>query len=224
VNEIAAYGKVRGLDVGAYCRVGCEDHPIGLSGQGEQLFAWAAAQGQENARGGRSYWVANPIGSPIAAVTAIPTTAVILALFNNEPEGGRSYIIDYVWAHFVVVPAALVHCGIIGLLGQVREAIPTNSAAVVKCSHGMGKLDTLARTVLNTTVPATTGLAGSWQPLGDSIRTSIVSVAGVNIMNPVDGRIIVPPGRYFGVHVLSSVTTSTSIMGIGWTEKQLYLG
>lgn len=223
MNEIAAYGKVKGLDVDYPCR-SCDHHPMELSGQGEQLFALGAAQAQENARGGRSYWVANPIGSPIAAVTAIPTTAVILALYNNEPEGGRSYIIDYVWAHFVVVPAALVHCGIIGLLGQVREAIPTNSAAVVKCSHGMGKLDTLARTVLNTTVPAGTGLAANWMPLGDSIKTSIVSVAGANIVVPVEGRIIVPPGRYFGVSVLSSVTTSTSIMGIGWTEKQLLLG
>ena len=228
MSEITSFGKVRGLNIGQAEEINNGNIQVALSGQGEQLVAFAAEPFQEEFRRGRSFWVANAIGSPVAAVTAIPSVAYIMAIFNNEPDGGRSYVINYVWAHFVVIPATQIHCGIIGCLGQVREAAPTvaQNVGVIKSACGMGKLDTLCRATIGGApdFPATTGIAANWFPIGDSLKTSIVSVPGVSIYSTVEGRIIVPPGRYFGVSVLSSNTTSTSIMGIGWTEKQLTLG
>ena len=227
MSEIAMLGKVRGLNVDQLEETGKKEQ-LALSGQGEKLMALGAPNQQEEVRRGRSFWVANAIGSPLAAVTAIPTTGYNLAIYNNEPDGGRSYNIDYVWAHFVVIPAALVHAGIIGCLGQVRETAPTiaKSVGVIKSRCGMGKLDTLCRAPVASDIvlPATTGYAANWFPIGDSVNTAVVSLPGLAQYVPVEGRIIVPPGRFFAVHVLASVTTATSILGIGWTEKQLLLG
>ena len=220
---IRAMGKVRGLNIDQYEQPGDEEVQSALSGQAEELSCFASAQYQEQVRNGRAFYISNAIGSPVAPVTAIPTTAVILALYNNEPDGGRSYVLDYVWAFNVAVTSVTIfHSGIIGQLGQIREAIPTNAAPVIKSANGMGKLDSRARTVVGTTVASFT--AGGWFPMGDSWINSVITLPGHSKIVNVDGRIIVPPGRYFGLHVLSSITTQTYIMGIGWTEKNLYLG
>jgi len=226
MSDISINGRVRGLNIDQFEEPLNEEVELRLSGQAEQLSALATSPYQENVRMGRNFYVSNAIASPIAAVTAIPTTAVILALYNNEPDGGRSYVIDYVWAFNVAVTSVTIfHAGMIGCLGQVREAIPTNAAPVIKSSSGTGKLDTRARTIVSgTALPATTGLATNWFPLGDSWVNSVVTLPGHAQIVNVDGRIIVPPGRYFATHVLSSITTHTYIMGIGWTEKNLMLG
>jgi hypothetical protein len=223
---IRAMGKVRGLNIDQYEQPGDEEVQTVLSGQAEQLAAFATTQYQENVRNGRAFWVANAIGSPVAPVTSIPTTAHTIALYNNEPDGGRSYVIDYVWAFNVAVSSVTIfHTGMIGCLGQVREAIPANAAPVIKSANGTGKLDTRARTFIGgTALPATTGLAANWFPIGDSWINSVVTLPGHSKIVDIDGRVIVSPGRWFAVHTLSSITTQTYIMGIGWTEKNLYLG
>lgn len=224
MSEIAVLGKVRGINVDQLEEQQSEEIQIAVNAQAELIHANAAAYNQENARGGRSFWVANAIGTPVAAVTAIPTTAAILSIYNNEPDGGRSYVIDYVWAFNVAVTAVTIfHSGMIGLLGQVREAIPTAGAPVIKSSHGMGKLDTRCRPVV-AALPAGTGLAAHWFPIGETWINSVVTLPGHAMINDCQGRYICPPGRYFAVHVISSITTNTYIMGIGWTEKNLLLG
>jgi hypothetical protein len=224
MSEIAVVGKVRGTNVDQLEEQGSEEIQIHLNSQAEQIHANAAACGQENARSGRSFWVANAIGTPVAALTAIPTTAACISIYNNEPDGGRSYVIDYVWAFNVAVTAITIfHSGMIGLLGQVREGIPAAGAPVIKSSHGMGKLDTRCRPVV-AALPAGTGLAALWFPLGNTWINSVVTLPGHSMIADCQGRYIVPPGRYFAVHVMSSITTNTYICGIGWTEKLLQLG
>jgi len=220
MDDAKLMGKVRGLDQDTLYPAGKETIQTMLSQQSEELIAWAAPVYSEIVRQGRSFWVNN--AAAIATVTATPTTAVTLALYNGEPDGGRSYIIDYVWANFTVnTAAALVHVGIIGALGQQREAIPTNAAPVVKNANSSGKLDTRARTIIGGTALPT---ALNWFPIGTSVNTVVNTLPGFQQWVPVDGKIIVPPGRYFAVHTLGSVTTTSAIMGIGWTEKVLFLG
>lgn len=224
MNEIQMLGKVRGINTDQLEVQNDEEMQVALNGQGEELVVFGTQPSQENVRGGRAFWVANAIGTPVAAVTAIPTTAAILSIYNNEPDGGRSCVIDYVWAFNVAVTSVTqFHAGMIAVLGQVREAIPAAGAPVIKHNSGMGKIDTRVRPVV-AALPAGTGLAAHWRPIGNMWRSSVVTLPGLAQFVPVDGRIIVPPGRYFGVHVLSSITTHTYICGIGWTEKQLVLG
>jgi hypothetical protein len=46
---------------------------------------------------------------------------------------------------------------------------------------------------------------------------------GHGLWAPVDGRIIVAPGRFFAIHVLADVVGSTFQAFIGWHERQLQL-
>lgn len=224
MDEIVMLGKVRGLAVDHAESPQKPKVQIALTGQAEQLVVHSVSPYQEIVRQGRTYWVANAIATPVAAVTAIPTTAACLSIYNGEADGGRSYVINYVWSFVVAVTAITqFHWGMIGCLGQVREAIPTAGAPVIKNAAGTFKNDTLCRPVI-AALPAGTGLAANWFPIGDTCYSSVVTLPGMSQWIPIDGRIIVPPGRYFAVHTLGSLTTFTVIMGIGWTEKQLFLG
>ena len=222
-NESKIYGRVRGIVQDILYPTNREEQQVELSGQGEELFAWSADGYQEDVRQGRAFWVNNT--TAVALVTAIPTTAVNIAIYNNEPDGGRSYIIHWVYAQSLAGPAALAHAGMIGILGQVREAIVASSAMTIKCANGSGKLDTRARHIVAaSTLPAGTGLAANWFPMGNSVNTAVVSLGGLGMSHYPRGRYIVPPGRYFGVHVLGSAVGATFMMGIGWIEKQLLMG
>ena len=161
----------------------------------------------------------------VAAVTAIPTTAVILALYNGENDGGRSYIIDQVWAMITTDGAANIkHAGLIGCLGQVREAIPTDAGLAIKQTNGMGNTDTRAKTLTSTTVPGTTGIAANWFPLGYSVNSGVAALPGYQIMVDTFGKYLVPPGRYFALHLLASVNTISAQVGVMWHEKVLLNG
>jgi hypothetical protein len=68
-------------------------------------------------------------------------------------------------------------------------------------------------------------LAGNWIPLGPSVGfPGAGATPGDGLWAPVDGRFIVPPGRYFAMHVLADVVGSTFQGFIGWHEVQLTLG
>src|SRR5438477_3048709 len=72
------------------------DAQFGMSPQLELDVANSAAPYREIVRVGRAFYVAATSG--VAAVVALPTTAVLLALYNGEPDGGRAYAIDWMSA------------------------------------------------------------------------------------------------------------------------------
>lgn len=219
-------GRIRklleGIDAEA---VGNNDEQLALTQQLELLVASGSAPYREIVRMGRAFFVNT--AAAIGAVVAIPTTAVLFALYNNEPDGGRSYVIDWVGATNVVSTAVATQAQLIALVGQIREAIPADAALAIKKLNGVGSgNDTKARTILNATaLPATTGLATNWFPLGQSVgKPGVAATPGYGLFSQVDGRIIVPPGRYFAMHVMGSVVGETFLGYISWHEAQLTLG
>ena len=221
--DLKILGKVRGIfmDILPTNR---EDEQVQLTGQGDLLVARGAAPYQEIVRQGKAFWVNTLVDNP--GVTAIPTTAVLLALYNNENDGGRSLIIDQVWAMCTTdAQAALKHAGIICCLGTVRETVPADQALAIKQCNGMGNTDTRVRTIIaGTALPSGTGIAANWFPVGSSINSAVASLPGYQIMANVDGRYIVPPGRYFAINVLASLNNIEWQTGIVWHEKILLNG
>lgn len=224
-------GKVRGIMMDLLPPGDDEIQPH-LSGQAEQLIAFGAAPYQEIVRQGRAFIVNTT--TAIAAVTAIPSTGYGFAIWNGESDGGRSYIIDQVGALYTANASIIPHNGIIGCLGFVREAIPTAQTAIVpKQLNGMGNSDTKAKVIVQAdnpyaggagTVLATTGIAGNWFPLGDSINAAVTSLPGFQKVFNVDGRIIVPPGRLFLLHILGAKTDVSAQLFISWHEKVIVNG
>ena len=220
-NEAMILGKIRGTNQDELLASNADEEQVRLSGQGEQLYAMGASVYQENTRLGRTFWTNNT--TPVAAVIAMPTTAVNLAIYNNEPDGGRSYVIQRVSAVAGAAGAVLYQAYIIGCLGQTREAIAAMAAMTLKQANGGGKNDSRARVIIGGT--AITGVAATnWFCLSNSQVTLTASVIGWQIDAPINGRFIVSPGRYFAVHVLGSAVGLTATMNIYWTEKMLLLG
>lgn len=224
--DVNVIGRVRKLLEGIDAEAAGASGQIGLTPQLEQLIAAAAAPYREIVRMGRAFQITTT--TAVAAAAAIPSTTGGLSLYNNEADGGRSYVIDFISANGVATAAAAGHAQLLALIGQVRETAPTNSALIAKKLNGLGggTNDTRARTILTgTALPATTGIAADWFPVGPGLeRAAAASLPGQGLYWQADGRVIVPPGRYFSMQVLADTAASTFQLCIAWHEVQLQLG
>lgn len=202
-----------------------DDEQIVLNEQLEQLVAPAATAYGEIVRLGRAFKAGTT--TAVAGVVAIPTTAVGYAIYNNEPDGGRSYVIDRVWAQNVVSTAVATQAQMLALVGQVREAAPVDATpanSFIKLNGlGGGNNDSKMRSILTATaLPATTGLQGFWLPVGpNGVKTGVAATPGYGVEAWITGHMICPPGRYFAITVLSSVVGETFQMGIEWHERYI---
>lgn len=224
-TKVGIFGRVRKLLESLDEESPNAESQLTLTPQLELLSALGAAPYQEIVRSGRAFWTGTV--APIAAAVAVPTTAHILALFNSDPDNGRSMVIDWVGAQNAVSTAAAGQAQMLGLIGQIREAAPASASLTIKKANGMGggTPDTVAIPILNATaLPAGTGVAANWFPIGQSAsKPGAAATPGYGMHQNVDGRIIVPPGRYFALHVLANVIGETFNVFVGWHEKQLSL-
>ncbi len=223
--EIKPMGRIRKLLESIDQGSPGDDEQLALTPQLELLMAAGAAPYREIVRVGRAFYTGTT--TPVAAVVAIPTTTGLFSLYNNEPDGGRTYVIDWVAAQNVVSTAIASQAQLLVNLGQVREAAPTDAALVIKKANGMGGgLDTRARSILTATaLPATTGIAGQWIPFGASVgKPGAGATPGYGLWQAAEGRFLVPPGRYFSMNVIAPVVGETFQGFIGWHEVQTLLG
>lgn len=231
-------GKVRGLFLDIF-PTGDEDQQLPLSGQGELLYARGASEYQEIVRQGRAFSLRTTSNiDSVADLNAATPTAHTIAIYNNDRDGGRSIIIDRVWAMFTAQTVATQHHGgMLGLLGQTRVTAPTlaqEAGLVVRKLNGMGeaapgRVDSVVLSIAAATaLDAVTGVAIGWFPLGDSVNTAVVTLPGYQASYFVNGKIIVPPGRIFALTTWQSASAGTlanaAQMGLEWHEKQLLLG
>lgn len=198
------------------------DQQATLNAQLALLVALDSTAYDEIVRSGRAF--ESHITAALAAVIAVPTTAIMLGVYNNEPDGGRSYIVDRVWALAIVAPASVGQAALIGALGQTRVAAAVSAALAINSQNGMGGKDTKA-IVATAALDAVTGVAANWRllPGQTAVHRAIASVPGQWLNAEINGRIIVPPGREFAMHVLADTVGSTFIGGIEWHEKQVEL-
>lgn len=218
-------GRVRKIMEAIDISKGGDDEELVINGQRELLVAQGSTQYGETVRAGHAFWTGPT--TPVAAVVAVPTTAAMFAIFNNDVDGGRSAIIDWISWLLTTGTAAAGQGTLLCNIGQVREAAPTDSGMTIKKLNGLGAsgVDSKIRSILTATaLPATTGVAANWFPLGaGAAKPGAAATPGAGGYVDVNGRIIVPPGRYFAVHVLADVVGSLYLPAIGWHEKQLDL-
>ena len=191
---------------------------------GELLVARGSAKYEDATRSGKRFSFRNTTG--VAAVTAIPTIATNCSFTNSDPDGGRVAIIDTIFASQVGnASAALDQCFIIYVLGQTRVAAIAADALIPRKMNGLGpSTDTcLTVSVGGTNLDAVTGVAVGWMPACSSRNSIVTTLPGIHLWAPMDGLLILPPGRILGLHVLSSEATPTFAMGIQWHEREITL-
>jgi hypothetical protein len=193
-----------------------------VSESGAAYIAHSAAPYEESTRGGYAFSAISTTAA--AGCVALPTTAANISIFNSADDGGRSIIVDAFFAINIVAHTTLGQHGLIYVLGQTRVA--SNAGALIpRKLNGKGPgSDTVALVGdSGTALDAVTGVAIGWTPIGPTANNSVVSLPGVVLYAPVDGRIIVPPGRLLGVNVWTSNVEFTWNCGVIWHEKQLTL-
>lgn len=206
-------GRVRGPDAGNYAE-GREYEEFHMNGNGEQLVAQGLPTQAEIVRLGDSYQV---LGAASTGLTAVPTTAGLLTLWNGEPGNGKVYAIDSVTATKVIIDVttndlATVWAQII----RAPMATPTDAALTIRSLSGRYSYGGRARTVATSTT-----LANRWQPIGQipNATAAIAGSAWTQADIPLLGRFVITPGSAFTLTASEvTATASTFRFCIRWHE------
>ncbi len=209
--------------INAIHRVLGTEKTLEASESGSLFTAQGAAPFEELARSGMTFTARSITAA--AGVVALPTTAAIISLFNTAASGGKSAIIDAIFAVQIAAHTTIGQSGLIFVLGQT--AVASNAGAlVIRKMNGLGPTSDSVCLAGDSSIAldAVTGVAIGWIPIGPTVNAGVISLPGEVIYAPVDGRLIVPPGHLLGVNVMTSNVENTFQCGILWHERQLTLG
>lgn len=211
--EVSVYGRIRGLNPDNF-QEGSEQQAR-LNSRGEIILAQGLPPEAEVARLGQSYVC---MGSAVAPVAALPTTAAHLSLWNGEIVGGKSYIISAVGSLCTTTVAAAASASLLAHLGTAAEANPAG-ALVIKGMSGK-----IYRGQGNAKASVTIANSGVWHPVGPCVQTANTANIGIGVYQDVYGRYIVPPGQIFSLATINATAAGAFAPFIIWHEAQLILG
>jgi hypothetical protein len=225
MSAVKVFGRIRQLLQGFDQGSTGDDEQLALTEQLELLVALGASPYGEIVKIGRSFECHTT--TAVAAVVAVPSTASLLQLWNGEQQGVyRTMIIDRIWALMAAGTAAAGQGAIIVAPGQSAVVAPASAGLAFNALNGNGSKDTKA---VNSTaaLDAATGVAANWRVAPGQTggqKAGAAATPGVYINAEVNGRIMLPPGRAMGIHVLADVVGSTFTVGVEWHERYIKLG
>ena len=153
----------------------------------------------------------------IAALVVRPSTAANFTLFNNEPEGGLTYIVLRAFAFNLVTTAAEARSGL-WLCAHPRGLVSPTNDITARASHSC-KANYGGRAICDTGMVVTDN---GWQPYGQTTDVEPTGVLpGAVLTVELRGMILVPPQTGVSTQVVSSVVGNTFTSGITWAELQL---
>lgn len=162
----------------------------------------------------------------VAPVPAIPTTAAHCALYNGEPQGGKTYVIQGVGftqttsAGAVIVQQLLLH-----LCPGVQPVIAGTAAKGPLPLDGFpnsGANGSRAQIYGGVTLTAGQVGQGFWHPVGMAINgTANTAVIGIGAWTNVNGIYYLAPGSILSMAVLCSAAGSAkNQLTVSWQEVQ----
>jgi len=169
---------------------------------------------------GQSY---RKLTDAVACVTAIPTTTAPHALWNGEPAGGKSYVIDSIgWTCTTSAAAA----SMFAMLCQIDRTFYTagqatkDTATLVAPMNGRGAAGVSgpSKAVSSHTV---TVISDGWTAVGNQQVTALTATVGMQLFQQLQGLWIVPPGALFCAAIIAVNTTAAGQLSVYWHEVQL---
>ena len=214
------YMSVRGSQQPNYAE-GTDEQPQ-LNTRGEQIIAQGLPPLCQLVGAGNSYQVATTTAA--TPVVAIPTTAALIGLWNGEPDNGKTYVIDSVFALVVASTAAQQTMSILGNLSLAQIPTAIANTLTPRCLRAGLPYRGAARVAVGITLNATDGVAANWFTIGNNPPQ--IAGATNNIGSALDfncnGMFIVPPKNQFSLTVIAPVATASSIqVGFRWHEIQM---
>jgi len=218
INVHKLISRVRGGDAGNYAE-NRDTEQLHMNMIGDRIVAQGLPGKAEIVRLGNSWQV---MGAASTGLTAVPTTAGLLTLWNGEPGNGNFYAIDSIAAQKVIIDVttndvATVWAQII----RPPMAAPTDAALAIRSLNGRYSYGGRARTVATGTT-----IANRWDSIGmiPNPTAAIAGSAWATLDQDVFGRYIIPPGGALSV-TASEVTATASAFRftIRWHEVQAAL-
>jgi hypothetical protein len=213
---VRAAARVRGLFAGNYPE-NREDEQLVINTRGDMSMAQGLPELTELVRMGDSWQV---LSAAAAALTAVPTTAAGLSLWNGEPGQGKSYAIDSIGCVEIVTDATQQNS--LALFSMVSRAVITPPVDAALTIGGLsGKIyGGKARTVAGATTLAT----DVWIPNAPSSPGATAFAGGVWRVHEASlrGLYLVPPGWQFNIAAAKTVATAAQLRYyIRWHEVQI---
>lgn len=169
-------------------------------------------------------WKAQEANAGTASVVALPTTASLFTIGNNEPDDGLWYVPLFAYAFAVSNAAAIDHFSLVGCLSQipaVTGGIQTTLAqdiakSTIKSMSGVRGGQYSGRAILDAGVTITDDL---WFPLGPSSgSTAVASAAGAVSWCPINGYFVIPPKTSFGMVSIATSASCVTMKGLIYAE------
>ena len=195
-----------------------DDNGAALDQAGNLLVAQGnAAPYTETTRQGGTFNAISAAGTPLVV---IPTTLCIFELFNNTSDKVME-IQDLFLFHLLGTTALhqqSIWATVVGL-----KAAPSLAASITIGSQSGAP--PVTATAASDVVPgaATTVIANGWRPWGTP-GPGVVSTAlpGEAYSVPVDGKLLVPPGRSLALTCVDSLATASSVqVGASWALRTM---
>jgi hypothetical protein len=195
--------------------------------RGDLLMAQSLPERTDLVRLGGSYHASIPTGSAFTTVAAWPTTRAELVLSNIALAGGKSLVIDRIWAAAIVTEAAASAFTIVCQISPAGlVAVAANNAAVLQRNlNGKGGANVSANASLalaNTSF----GIASQWD-VPDQFQIATLAAVGVGQMSvaKINGGYVVQPQATFLMNlVLGTAVASAGMIGVVWHEANLDVG
>ena len=144
-----------------------------------------------------------------APLTAVPTTTAALELWVNT-SSQRTMVVESLFADQILGTAAAQAYAIYACV-SVAKAVPSLTALSIRSVNG--DHDAITPTVGSEVVTGvgTTVVANGWRPYGFSTGSALEAATPMHSWEaPIDGRLIVRPGRSLQLHITGSLTTASS--------------
>ena len=188
---------------------------VHINSERELLTAQGLPPYTEMSRRGLGYQVMNT--SALAALVVRPSTVAGLTLWNGEPDGGKTYVIDRLFAFNLVSTAAEARSGMWAAIHPIGMAKPTADITAIKSMSGRAGYGGAAIVDTGATV-----VDDGWFPVGPFSTVEPTGVLPGAIMEfKAEGRFLVPPRAGISIQVVSSVVGNTFTHGFAWYEVQL---
>ena len=157
--------------------------------------------------------------SAVAGTTTIPTTTALGTLYNGYAGGGKSLVIDRIFANTEAYDAGKNFFFMWVCIHQL--AVTAVSADIT--IHGLRGGDVTyggsARFGIGDTV-----VNDGWHSYGNSQESNEGNAQGMsNIDVPIEGKIVIPPTSAVSLHVGVNDSNFTVQVGVSWYDVQLDL-
>jgi hypothetical protein len=161
----------------------------------------------------------------LAPITAFPTTTLTMALWNSEPDGGKSYFIDRLYSFLASGTPGAGGC-LLACVTKERQTAPTLSTgdnlgyANTKIGGLSGKSAGASKAVFINAITALSAPAWFVAEAEPSAGTG-ATIATHAVTAELQGGVVVPPGYMLGLAYLSAAGTSPLYgFGVVWDEIQ----